>query len=161
MQLLMERCVVIGGRLVRVWKIFVFSRIDWTAAEWLSGKTVVKISGNQELSCLRIAHKDALLVIGLSVPQIISKVRVARGGIFIKRTPETVNKVVRVDRIAVGPASILTQVKDELRRVVVDMPAFGECRIGSERFGVVLDETFVKGHVKSRFWLAVADYGIE
>src|SRR5689334_14370827 len=127
----------IRRRLLCIGKILALCRIERAATKWFGWRVWIEVFSEQKLTRLWIAHEHALFVVGLPVFQIERHRSVLRSRLFFERASETVNKVVRVDRIAVGPATGVAQVESELGRVVVYVPAFGECRIGRECLRVV------------------------
>src|SRR5215510_11423849 len=144
---MMESGVGIGSRLFRIGRVFAFCRIDRAAAERFWWRTLVEVFREQELTGFWIAHEDTGCVVSLCVLYIRRHVGIARGRLFRECASETVNKIVGVDRIAVGPATGSSQMESELGRIVVYVPAFGECRIGLECFGIVFNEAFIKREV--------------
>ena len=101
-------------RLVWIGKIFAFCRIDGAAAEWFRRRVLVEIFGQKKLTRFGIAHENALLIVGLRILEIRHQVGIARGRLFGEIAAETVNKIICVDRIAVGPASRVAQMKSKL-----------------------------------------------
>src|SRR6185503_1634603 len=110
---LMESSVWIGLRFFSRRRVFTLRRIDGAATEWHGREFIVKVLREEELARLRVAHKNLLLVKRLRVFYVHWKISVTRSSFFSQRAPETVNEVVRIDRIAVGPATVVSQVKSE------------------------------------------------
>src|SRR5256714_15276969 len=125
-----------------VGRVFTFGAVNCTAADWFRRKTVVEIFSQEKLARSWIAHEDRLFVVSLSVLQSVTQVSVTRRSLFCERAAKTVDEVVCVNRIAVGPTAIVAQVKCEFGGVVVYVPVFGESRVGSKCLGIVLNQAF-------------------
>src|SRR5215203_2852346 len=108
---LVESRIGIGLRLVSIGKVFSLDGINGTTANRFRRKTLIKVFGEQELPVVWIAYKYLLFVIGLRVFQIQSQGGIARGCLFSECAPKSINKIISVDWIAVGPTAILPQVK--------------------------------------------------
>src|ERR1043165_5092129 len=114
MHLVMKSRGGIWCRIFSIRKVFALCRINRTAAERLSRKTLVKVFSQQELTRFRIAHKNSLLVVRLGVLDVGHQVSIARSCFFCEIAAESVNKIVCVNWIAVGPATVCPQVESEL-----------------------------------------------
>ena len=78
------------------------------------GKIVVEVLGQKKLTRLRIAHKDRVVRYKPARTLCTSAREALREAVsFAKRAPETVNEIVGIDRIAVGPTAVAAQVKSE------------------------------------------------
>src|SRR6266498_5128802 len=113
---------------------------QWLLAERLRLSSTVSILGEvffqQKLISLRSLDENRPGVKSPRIFYVNSQIRVARRSFRRQATTKAVNKIICVDGIAVGPACILSQVEDELRRVVVYMPALGDCGYRRHRLGM-------------------------
>ena len=75
---------------------------------------ISQVPFEQKLPGLLVFYEDGLFVISLSVGYVVSKVGVLGSERRIQTAPDTVNKVVGRDRIAIRPTRITSQVKNEL-----------------------------------------------
>src|SRR2546423_4533433 len=88
-------------------RVFTFGAVNCTAADRFRRKTVVEIFSQEKLARSWIAHEDRLFVVSLSILQSVTQVSVTRRSLFCERTAKTVDEVVCVDRIPVGPTAIV------------------------------------------------------
>src|SRR6476659_5704153 len=96
-------------RIVCGCRIFTLRLIDGTAADGLLN-FIVEIFREQKIAGRGITHEDSAFVERLRVLNVVAHVSVPRGYLRRQHAAKTVDEVVGVDRIAVGPAAVMTQI---------------------------------------------------